>query len=90
MASLPPSPLSHNMSVGCKSGLQVLSTLDQIMFGHCKLGMPTPSGITLMYRTPSMEMLTLSFVIACWLGTGSATSLRLWTYAILSICGCAG
>lgn len=42
---------------------------------------------TLVYRTPSRSNVTLSAVIALWLGISMATSFRLLTYAIRSITG---
>jgi len=41
----------------------------------------------LTYSTPSMVRLTLSLVMACWLGTVIACSFRLCTYEILSAIG---
>ena len=41
---------------------------------------------TFTYSTPSMTSVTLSFVIALWLGIGMATSLSECTYAIRSTC----
>lgn len=40
--------------------------------------------LTFTYKTPSIMRLTLSRVMADWLGIGMATSLRLCTYAMLS------
>lgn len=42
------------------------------------------SRLTLTYSTPSMVKLTLSLVMAVWLGTGIVVSFRLCAYAMRS------
>ena len=57
---------------------------------NCRVPGRSRATFTFTYKTPSIMRLTLSRVMADWLGIGMATSLRLCTYAILSTCSSVG